>query len=167
MKIGHHPGKGTGRQRGATMIEATIALIVLFLFVGAVTDFGFALHEYNYLNYVAGKSAREISAKLATSGNCAEIEQYLRGPAYNEIRNAFAVGAGVKWTWCMLAVGGSDCLAGGGTTSFRSLRVTGNLPLNCYFLCSLVPKSWSVTSTVTAAIENSEIPNCPPGGPVP
>ena len=147
--------------RGATMIEATLALIILVLFVGAVTDFGFALHEYNFLNYVTGKSAREISAKLATSGDCGEIDRYLRGPAYNEIKNAFAVGAGVKWGSCMLAVGGTDCLAPGSTASFRSLRITGNLPINCYFLCTLIPKAWSVTSVVTVAIENAEIPTCP------
>ncbi len=148
-------------ESGVSMVEGTLALIVLFLFVGAVTDFGFGLHQYNFLSYLTTKSAREVSAKLSTTGDCGEIGRYLGGPAYEEIKSAFAVGANTKFTWCMVAVGGNTCLSAGSPSGFRSLRVTGTLPLNCYFLCSLTPKNWSVSATSTVAVENSEVPTCP------
>ncbi len=142
------------------MVEGAIAIGVLFLIIGGIIDFGFALYRYNFLNYTTTRSAREISAKLAVTKRCGEIERYLLDVASKEMTNAMQAGAKARWTWAM-PVRGS-----GPKGSLYNFQLTGTMPFECYFVCSMIPSAWTLHTTVSAALESADV-FCDAGGPVP
>ena len=149
------------------MVEFAATAAFTLLIIGSIFDVGFALYEYNYLNYSTTKAAREIAAQLATTSDCNVISKHLHDVAHPEIANAINAGAAASWSYCIAAVGSKDCLAAGGANpQFKALRLTGNLPLNCYFLCQVLPKNWSVTATSSASLDSAAVPVCPAGGPI-
>ena len=160
-------------EHGATMLEATFCILFVLFCIGAVIDLGLGLWQYNFLNYTTTRAAREISARLATnSSDCGTLENsvirpYLLNTAKREMVTAMASGAAAQWRWCMVGVGQDACLGAGQKPAYKSLRMVGSLPLNCYFLCSIVPVNWTVTTTVTSAIDNLQAPTCTEGGPYP
>lgn len=147
------------------MLETAICIIVVLLVIGALIDLGLGLWQYNYLSYITNRSAREISARLATTRDCSVIESFIENNTYPETVRTMAVGAQAKWSWCLVGINSTDCLTS--PAPYKSLRLVGRLPLNCYFLCTVVPRDWSVTATSVSAIENPDAPVCKAGGPVP
>lgn len=139
------------------MIEAAMSAMILFALIGAVVDFGLALQQYNYLSYNTNRAAREISARLATSG-CGVITPYLQKPIPN-------LRGDVTWDWCIVGIGDDDltCRSSPGPGTLASFRLTGSVEIHCFFICRFFPKA--VTTTVSAAIDNPNV-RCPGGGKV-
>jgi Flp pilus assembly protein TadG len=138
-------------ETGATMAEAAIAISILILFIGGVIDFGLGLYQYNFLNYTTTRAARNISAKLSVSGACGEISAHLRDVAYKEMVQAMSSAEPTTWSWTMPVRGKA------GSKDLYNFQLTGRLPLNCYFICTVVPKNWTITTTVTAAVDSPDV----------
>ena len=153
--------------RGIALLEFTLSLLFIILVIGGIFDVGLGLWEYSYLHYTTTRAAREIAARLATTQNCGEIDNYLTNNAHKEMADAFAAGGAARWNYCAVGVGSPDCLQPLDKPAFQSFRLTGQLPLNCYFICHVLPNDWTVRTTITATIDNPKISPCPPGGPVP
>jgi len=140
------------------MLEAAASIMFIILLIGAIIDFGFGLWQYNFLNYTTTRSAREISARLSTANDCRTVNSYLDTTAKKEM--AMSAGSEVTWEWCVVEVGGDRCLSAGEPRVAKSIRLTGRLPLKCYFLCTIVPKNWSITASGASMIENPAAQNC-------
>jgi len=140
------------------MMEAALAGVILFALIGAITDFGLALKQYNYLSYSANRAAREIGTKLAVSGNCSLIK--------TELEKADPFQKHVQWDWCVLAIGTdwdhSKSCPTMPTNAMPSLSLSGAADVSCFFICRYLPAGMKVRATVTAAIDNPNI-RCPGG----
>ncbi|MFN8392207.1 MAG: hypothetical protein U0136_18085 [Bdellovibrionota bacterium] len=145
------------------MLEFTISIIFVFLVIGAVLDLALGLYEYTYLHYTTTRAAREISARLATSKDCDTISRYLIDRAHVEMSNAFGGGKDAAWDYCFVSVGNPACLKNTDPNpTFKSLQLSASMPLTCFFLCSVLPKDWHVTTTVSSNLETPSL-KCPKG----
>lgn len=142
-------GNSASSEHGATIVEFAMAFTIVVFVLGALFDIGLGFHQYSYLNHTTLRATREINVRLATARNCEVASGYLREVAGPEMRRLGANGANTSWSY----------------VTDRSvqpplLRVTGAMPLSCYFLCPLLPAGWSVSYTGTAFIESPAVPNC-------
>lgn len=134
-------------ERGATMVEFTMAFSIVVFILGAIFDIGLGYHQYSYLNHTTLRATREINVRLATTRNCAAADRYLADVATPEMRRLGSNGANTSWSYTVDR-----------TVQPALLRVTGAMPLSCYFLCPLLPASWNVSYTGTAFIESPAVP---------
>ncbi len=137
------------QEQGATIVEFAMAFSIVVFILGAIFDIGLGFHQYSYLSNTTLRATREINVRLATTRNCQTPRDYLRDVAAPQMRRLGANGANSAWSYNVDR-----------SVQPALLRVTGAMPLSCYFLCPILPQGWSVSYTGTAFIENSAVPNC-------
>ena len=133
-------------QEGATIVEFAFVALFMLLVFGAFTDIGLGIHRYALLKEVTTESTREISARLQTRRDCSEISEYLLTKANSKLKNGYGIQTTPTWqmTW-----------DSAGATQFAVMRIRSEMPIQCFFLCSLLPKNWKVHSSSESLIDRS------------
>ncbi len=167
MSIKHFPPAFSLRrsrrlnQAGATMIEFSLACIILVMLIGVLIDFGMGFHNYMLLRLEAEKAAREVVTRFNTRGECDGIRTYLDTTATNELLNSLGADAtnGLAWQiqWLSQACGTSATAIAG---AYPVLRVTARMNVSCYFLCRMFPDGLNLTATGEAVVERADTQCC-------
>lgn len=151
-------------QRGATMVEAVIGMIVFLAFFGAIIDFGLGFQRYSMLTHTADNTANALAKKFATDisvGNSIDCDRFVT-EARNTLHNTFGVSnseISAKTnpdntpSNATFRISGSTVSAVPGVSPPRAL-VNIEMPLSCFF-CVFFPRGVTLKASSEAIIENS------------
>ena len=131
-------------ESGATIVEFSLVALLMITIFGAFTDIGLGIHRYALLKQVTTEATRELGARLQTRKDCTEIPEYLRNSAEGKLISGFGVREKPSWR-----------LRWTGSGQFRRMQISSSLPINCYFLCAIMPKNWSVHASSDVVVDSS------------
>ena len=140
------------REHGATMVEFAVCLILFLLLLGVFFDLGLALHNWMLLRTATLEATRQTAVSFVTKPDCHAVEDYLVEKASPRLRKELGADAAVgKLQWSVNWM--QPAAAANAAPTFPTLRITGQFPVSCYFLCHLFPDGFLLSATSETVVE--------------
>jgi len=154
-------------ERGATMVEMSIALVALMGIVGVLFDLGLGLHRYMMLTNVTQDAAREMATELVTTGqpdsDCESVgEGTLRTNAFEAAKKMLTEKYGLQGNYSQdFNQPAQDFYF---DASFKkentdpdlfSVTVKGKMRLTCIF-CNWLPRDLTVSVSSQGLVNSTD-----------
>ena len=138
-------------EAGVTLIEFTLALILLTVVLSGIFDVARIVHGSNMLKHAASTASREIATRLAVEPNrCDKVIKYLETDASTKLLEMLTVKATlIEWDVSMEP-----------GIPYQTMRLEGLVKVQCMLLCQLAPGGMTLTFSDSRVIENSTMA-CP------
>lgn len=122
------------QERGATIIEFAFVVAILLGLIGAIIDFGLHIHRFNLVTHIVKQSTRVASKYSVVVHDCNEIADKALQKA-----NEFVGMQGVTFEPEI--------------NSGLKIRLTARRGIDCFFICSLLPESFELTTVSEVDLE--------------
>ena len=145
----------TANERGATMAEFAMAIVIVLGLLGLVFDLGLSLYKYSLLTHATSKVSRNIAAKLDRhwSVDCLDINDEVEQRARHYLGDTLRISG--AYSFQTTVFDSADPSQPANPDQQSVLRVKGIWAVDC-FICMLSPKTVRVSTTTETLIENPE-----------
>jgi hypothetical protein len=142
-------------ERGATLVEFTLASAFFIMLMGMIVDIGIGMHNYMLLDHATEDLTREIAVNLNSRNDCSAIRPLLYSKGNRYINDVLGADGRPVWSmrWRATQLGGASGLGG----NYAVMEIEGQFPAQCYFLCSVFPNGIQIAASSEIVIERSDV----------
>lgn len=141
-------------ERGVTVVEAAVALVIVIGAIGVAFDFGVGIYNYGLMTHTTAHVARQDAVSFANLINpkCDELQATAEAQARDYLTSK--LGAVGKFDFdAKLCASSQPCPDADPHLGPPVLRLAGNWQLDCFF-CQFLKSGLTVVSSSEYVVEN-------------